>query len=241
MEKMIQKMMKAYPLFIVMGVMIVVISLIIGIINSGNANAYYAVDKVTRESSLVWANTRASFESSVIWLPYFKFLGLAMILGGITMALGVIAGRLQNLGKELMSSVPESARVAIPGRPRSVMLMRMFMMLGMLIIIVGFVVALITAGVAADVYSNTVADLDAAATGSALLQDIARVHSAESWLEAFKFVGLSFLFLGIINGLSTIVWALQYQKQAIPEVVQKLPAATVSNPVANTIAPATGD
>jgi hypothetical protein len=117
------------------------------------------------------------------------------------------------------------------------MLMRMFMMLGMLIIIIGFVVALITAGVAADVYSNTVAGLDAAATGSALLQDIARVHSAESWLEAFKFVGLAFLFLGIINGLSTIVWALQYQKQAIPEVVQKLPAATVPN----TVAPATGD
>ena len=63
-------------------------------------------------------------------------------------------------------------------------------------------------------------DLDAAATGSALLQDIARVHSAESWLEAFKFVGLAFLFLGIINGLSTIVWALQYQKQAIPDYSQ---------------------
>ena len=233
MEKMIQKMMKAYPLFIGMGVMIVALSLVIGVINAGDANTYYAIDKATRETSLLWAGTRAGVESTVIWLPYLKFLGLAMILGGITMALGVIASKLQNLGQGLMSSVPESARVSLPQRPRSVMLMRLFMMLGMLIIIGGFVVALINAGVAADVYSNSVADLDAAATGSALLEDIARIHSAESWLEAFKFVGVAFLFLGIINGLSTIIWALQYQKQAIPEVVHKLPAAIP--------APAVGD
>lgn len=234
MEKALQKMMKGFPLFIAMGVMIVVLAVIIGAVNSANANAYYAVDKVTRETSLAWANVRAGVESTVIWLPYFKFLGLAMILAGITMALGVIATKLQNLGQEIMASVPESARVAIPKRPGSVMWMRLFMMLGMMIIIVGFIVALITAGTAASVYSTPVVDIDATATGSALLQDLASVHSAESWLEAFKFVGVAFFFLGIVNGLSTIIWALQVQKQAIPEVVLNLPKDAVT-------APATGD
>ncbi|MGD2050455.1 MAG: hypothetical protein PVH03_13210, partial [Chloroflexota bacterium] len=145
--------------------------------------------------------------------------------------LGVIATKLQDLGREVMDSVPENARVAIPQRPRSVMWMRLFMMLGMMIIIVGFLVALVTAGTAADVYSNPVVDIDAAATGSALLQDLARVHSAESWLEAFKFVGVAFFFLGIVNGLSTIIWALQYQDKAIPEVVEKLPGDVVAAPV----------
>ena len=214
MENMLQKMMKAYPVFIVMGVMIVVISLIIGAVNSGNANAYFAVDKVARESSVTLAGTRAGFESTVIWLPYFKFLGLA---------LGVIATKLQNLGKEVMSSVPESARVAIPARPRSVMWMRLFMVLGMMVIIVGFIIALITAATASSVYSNTVVAIDAAATGSALLQDLASIHAAESWLEALKFVGVAALFLGIINGLSTIIWALKFQQKAIPEVVEHLP------------------
>ena len=88
-----------------------------------------------------------------------------MILAGITMALGVIATKLQNLGQEVMASVPVSARVAIPKRPRTVMWMRLFMMLGMMIIIVGFIVALITAGTAASVYSTPVVDIDAAATG----------------------------------------------------------------------------
>jgi hypothetical protein len=147
-----------------------------------------------------------------------------MILAGITMATGVIAGKLEMLGKNLMSSVPESARVSIPGRPRSVMMMRMFMMVGMVVILVGFIVALVTAGNAADLYSNPIVTIDAAATGSTLLDELASVRSAETWLEAFKFVGVAFLFLGIINGLSTIIFGLQYQKKAIPEVVQKLPA-----------------
>ncbi len=229
-----QRMMKAYPLFIVMGAMIVVAAVVIGAINANNANAYYAVDKVTRETDLVWANVRAGVESTGIWLPYFKFLGLAMILGGITMALGVIATKLLKMGQEVMASVPESARVAVPAKPRSAMLMRLFMMLGMMIIIVGFIVALFTAGTATSVYGTPVAEIDAAVTGSALLQDLASVHRAESWLEAFKFVGVAALFLGIINGLSTIIFALQFQKKAIPEVVHNLPAATAP-------APATGD
>jgi hypothetical protein len=222
MEQALQNMMKRYPLFIAMGVMIVIVAVILGAINSINASAYYAVDKATRETSLAWANVRAGVESTVIWLPYFKFLGLAMILAGITMALGVIATKLQALGKEVMASVPKNARVSIPARPRSVMWMRLFMMIGMMIIIVGFITALITASTAASVYSTPVVDLDAAATGSALLQDLASIHSAESWLVAFKFVGVAFFFLGIINGLSTIIWALQFQGQAIPEVVHNL-------------------
>lgn len=223
MENMLQKMMKRFPLFIVMGLMIVVVAVIIGAVTTANAADYYSIDKVTRETAQEWVDLRASIESTIIWLPYFKFLGVAMILAGITMALGVIAGKLEMLGKQLMSSVPESARVAVPQRPRSVMWMRLFMMLGMLVILVGFIVSLVTAGTAADLYSNAIPAIDSAASGSALLNDLATVHSTENWLEAFKFLGVAFFFIGIVNGLSTIIYALQYQKKAIPEVVQKLP------------------
>lgn len=230
MEKMLQKMMKRYPVFIAMGFMIVVISVIIGATNTAAAASYYAVDKVTRETTVGWAQVRASIESTLIWLPYFKFLGIAMILGGITMALGVIATRLQDMG----TAVVGNSGVSVPPRPRSVMFMRLFMMLGMVIILAGFVVALINAGTAAAVYSNPVTVLDAAPTGSSLLRSLASVHAAEAWLEALKFVGVAFLFLGIINGLSTIIFALQFQKQAIPQIVAKAPAPSVP-------APAVGD
>lgn len=126
MEKMLQAMMKRFPWFIGMGIMIVMIAVIIGAVNAANATAYYAVDKITRDSGLQLAQVRAGIESTLVWLPYFKFLGVAMILGGITMALGVIALRLQDLGKKVMASVPENARVPVPPKPASVYLMRMF-------------------------------------------------------------------------------------------------------------------
>jgi hypothetical protein len=222
---MLQAMMKRFPMMIGMGAMIVAIPIIIGAVNAANATAYYAVDKITRDASVDLAQIRAGIESTLVWLPYFKFLGVAMILGGITMALGVIGLRLQNLGKKVMASVPETARVAIPPKPVTVYLMRMFMMLGMLIIIVGFIVSLNVAGTASAVYSNPVVEIDAAATGSPLLAGLAGVHAAEAWLEAFKFVGIAFLFLGIVNGLASIIFALNYQRSAILQVAQKLPAS----------------
>ncbi len=224
MEQMLQKMMKRFPLFIAMGFMIVMAAFIIGAVNAGNAAQYFAADKITRDTSSQWAQVRAGIESTTVWLPYFKFLGVAMVLAGITMALGVIATRLENLGKEVMASVPEQARFAVPPRPRTVLYMRMFMMIGMLTIIIGFIVSLSVAGTATAVFSNTIKTIDAAAAGSSLLAGLARVHASEAWLEAFKFVGVAFFFLGIINGLSTIIFALRYQQDTIPQVVENLPA-----------------
>jgi hypothetical protein len=147
MEQMLQKMMKRYPLFIGMGFMIVTLSLIIGAVNASNAANYYAVDKAVRDTSVNLASIRSGIESTIIWLPYFKFLGLAMILGGITMALDIIATTLEKLGKEVMASVPQNVRVTIPHRPKTVLLMRMFMMLGMLLIVIGFIISLAVSNV----------------------------------------------------------------------------------------------
>jgi hypothetical protein len=224
MEQKMQKVMKKFPLFIGMGFMIVVLSLIIAAINANNAVSYYAVDKATRDSSAQWASVRAGIESTVVWLPYFKFLGVAMILGGITMALGIIATTLEKLGKEVMAAVPKQARRPVPARPKTVMAMRLFMMMGMLVIIVGFIISLNVAATAVTVFSNPIVAIDAAATGSVLLQQVASIHATEAWLEAFKFVGVALLFMGILNGLATIIFALKYQETTIPQVVDDLPA-----------------
>ena len=224
MEQKMQSMMKLYPAFIVMGIMMVAIAVVIGVVNAANAAQYFAVDKATRDASQSLAQVRAGIESTIIWLPYFKFLGLSMILAGITMALGVIGLRLQTLGEDVMDSVPKSARITIPPKPKTAMLMRLFMILGMMVILIGLVVSIITAQLAASVFSNPIVALDSAATGSALLQGMAQIHSNEAWLEAFKFVGVAFFFMGIVNGLASIVFALKFQQTAIPEVVENLPA-----------------
>jgi len=241
MEKMLQSMMKRFPMFIAMGLMIVIIAVILGAVNAGSAASYYAVDKVTRDASAELAQVRAGIESTIIWLPYFKFLGVTMIISGIIMALGVIAMRLENLGKKVMSSVPESARQQVPPRPKSVMLMRMFMMLGMLVIIVGFIVSLSAASTARAVFSNPVTTIDAAASGSPLLAGLAQVHATEAWLEAFKFVAIALLFMSIVYGLHTIVLALRYQWAAIPKVVENYPVEEAQQAPAHALAPAAAD
>lgn len=230
MENMLQSMMKHFRMVILMGFMIVAIALVLAAINSANAAGYYAVDKATRDASVQLAAVRAGIESTIVWLPYFKFLGVAMILTGIIFALGVIATNLQNLGKEVMASVPKKARITVPPRPKTVMLMRGSMMLGMLIIVVGLVISIQTAGIAASVFSNPITTIDAATAGSALLSNLAQVHATESWLEAFKFVGVAFYFLAIINGLATIIFALRYQWNAIPEVARNLQGVPVAAP-----------
>ncbi len=222
MEKMMQNMMKHYPMMIGMGFMLVVIALIVGAFNAANAAAYYAVDKAVRDASLELAQVRSGIESTVVWLPYFKFLGVGMILAGITMALGVIATGLQKMATEVLGKAPP--------KPRSAMLMRAWMMLGMLVILVGFIVSLGVAGTASSVFSNPIIAIDAAESGSAILAGLGSVHAAESWLEAFKFVGVGFLFMGIINGLASILYALNLQRQALPQVVQKQGAARSTAP-----------
>jgi len=94
MQKAIGKMARVYPLMIVMGFMIVVIAFIIGYVNSQTAAAYFSASKLVRETTLM--AQRASIESVGLWLPYFKFVGVGMLLGGIVMALRVIIGALRS-------------------------------------------------------------------------------------------------------------------------------------------------
>ena len=184
MEKMIQGMMKRYALFIGMGAMMVMLAVIIGAVNAANAAAYYGVDKVTREASLEWAQVRAGIESTLVWLPYFKFLGVAMIMSGITMAVGLIGLNLQNLGKQVMANVPESARVSVPKKPVSAHLMRFFMMMGMMIIIIGFFVALWLNGTVTSYWNHSIAnELNPAIAGSALLNQLGLITGTLPWLK----------------------------------------------------------
>ncbi|MFQ5930997.1 MAG: hypothetical protein ACE5MM_01175, partial [Nitrospiraceae bacterium] len=80
MQAMIGRMARMYPLLLVMGFMIVAIAFIVGYFNSQTAAAYFAQAKGLRETTLM--AQRASIESTGLWLPYFKFLGIGLILGG---------------------------------------------------------------------------------------------------------------------------------------------------------------
>ena len=90
----------------------VAIALIVGALNVTNAANYYGIDKLTRESSADLAAVRVGVESTVVWLPYLKFLGIGMILAGITVALTVILRTLQTQEQLLAGFLEAKARGA---------------------------------------------------------------------------------------------------------------------------------
>ena len=129
MQKMISKIAPAFPIAIWMGFMIVVLAVVIGFFNSQTAAAYFAESKAVRETTLM--AERAAIASTNLWLPYLKFLGLGMVLGGIVMALKVILDNLMEAGKKVLANLPEDKRPAMPKAPWYGRLMPIMMMLGM--------------------------------------------------------------------------------------------------------------
>ena len=229
MQEFIGKMARTvYPMLLVMGFMIVVIAFIVGLNNAANAAEYFSASKAVRETDLT--ALRAGIESTGIWLPPFKFLGLGLILGGIVMALRVIIDNLKAAGMEVMSNLPADKRPAPSAPPWYGPLMPATMMFGEIVFIAALIVGLVVAAQARDLFSNPIPDIDAAAAGSALLAQLHAIHVAKSWLVPFKFLGVALEFTAIVQGLSTITYILTQQTQLIEKGIQMARASASGRP-----------
>ena len=119
---MIEGMMPAYPVFLLMGLMIVVVAFLVGLAVLTPAQATFFSDaKAVREaagtsSEFALANTTA--HAIEAWLPPVKFFGLGLQLMAITMALGTIALRLRKMGQVIVSHMPEDLQPQMPQPPR---------------------------------------------------------------------------------------------------------------------------
>lgn len=213
MQKMLDAMARMYTLFILMGVMIVAIAFVIGYFNSLTATAYYAAPKAVRETQLL--AERAAIESTGLWLPYFKFLGIGFILAGIVMALRIIINRLRAAGVEVLNNLPPEQRPELPEPPWYGLLAPWVMMLGLVIFIVALVVGVQNAQAATALFSNPIPAIDAAGAGTGLLATLQSIKATSAWLVPFKFFGISTMFLSIAMGLGVIVFLLTQQTQLL--------------------------
>jgi hypothetical protein len=218
MQKMISKMAPMFPIVIWMGFMIVALAFVIGFFNSQTAAAYFAESKAVRETTLL--AERASIESTNLWLPYLKFLGLGLVLGGIVMALRVILDNLMQAGGKVLANLPEEKRPAVPSAPWYGRLMPVVMMLGWLVFIFAFIVSLQLASTARAVFANPIPAIDAAGAGSVLLAQVQTIHATSAWLVPFKFFGIATEFLAILMGLATIAYVLKAQTEMLKKGVQ---------------------
>ncbi|MFQ5943368.1 MAG: hypothetical protein ACE5JF_07435 [Anaerolineales bacterium] len=213
MQQFIGKMARMYPLLIAMGFMIVAIAFVVGYFNSQTADTYFSQTKALRETTLL--AERASIESIGLWLPYFKFLGIGLILGGIVMALRIIIDNLRNAGAQVIDNLPAELRPALPSPPWYGLLMPVVMMMGELVFVVALIVGLGLAADARALFTNPLPAIDAAGSGTALLASLEGIKATSAWLVPFKFFGVATEFLAIAMGLGTIIYILSRQTDMI--------------------------
>ena len=203
--------------FIGMGFMIVVITFIIGLIVSASAADYFAVSKEVREAAVEGSNlaTKIAFiESTKAWLPTFKFLGIGMLLGGVTFLLATILGALRTGGGRVQEALGIELKILRP--PLTAKLFPMAMMMGMMVLMVGLVVGIVLATATYDYWNHSiVSQLNPAGEGSSLLRDLGTINAVKLWLEPFKFVGMALLLTGIGLALATVVRALRWQSNRL--------------------------
>jgi hypothetical protein len=146
MEKMQNTMMKRYQMFAWLGLIIVLIAFALSFVAANANTTFFSEDKATREAATagsVLVNANVIRHSLTAWVPAFKFLGLGIMLGAITMALGLIATTLRNLGKDVMATWPDNLNPGVPAKPVAAKMFPMIMMMGWILLIAGLVWALV--------------------------------------------------------------------------------------------------
>jgi hypothetical protein len=207
--------------FIAMGFMIVVASLIIGLVTSSVAADYFAASKEAREAAATGeelATNKAFIEATKAWLPTFKFLGMGMLLGGVTFLLATILGALRVGGGRVQQGLGVDVTLIKP--PITAKVFPLITMMGMMVLMAAVVIGIVLAFQTYDYWNHSIAtQLNPAQAGSALLADLGTINAIKLWLEPFKFVGLSMLLLSIGLALATIVRVLRWQANRLWEVL----------------------
>lgn len=207
--------------FLGMGFMIVVASFIIGLVNSGVAADYLAFSKVTREAAetgSTLATQKAFIESTKVWMPALKLLGIGMLLGGVTFLLATILGALRTGGGTVQEALGAEVRIVNP--PMTAKMFPMFMMMGMMLLLTALVISIPTATLTYGYWNHSIAaQLNPAVEGSELLRQLGTINAIKLWLEPFKFVGMASLFTGIGLALATIVRVLRWQSNRLWELL----------------------
>ncbi len=212
---------KMWAPFIAMGFMIVMAAFIYGLVNSSISADYFQFSKETREAAAAGsslATQKAFIESTKAWLPSFKFLGMGMILGGVTFLLATILGALRTGGGRVQEALGVPVRIIKP--PMTARIFPMLMMMGMMILIASLIIAIVVATISYGYWNHSIAtELNPAAAGSQLLGSLSTINTVNAWLAPFKFVGIASVLTGIGLALATIIRVLRWQSERLWDVL----------------------
>lgn len=207
--------------FIAIGLAIVLLSFVVGIRVSYMAGDYYGADKVTREAyerDSDPAKQKAWIESTKVWLPTLKFLGMGMILGGVSLLLATVLGALRTGGRWAQEGLGSEFKPM--ETPTTAYLVPAFMALGMIILIAGLIIGIVIANLSFDYWNHSIVNnLDPSTTG--LLRDLGIINAVTLWLQPFSFVGVALMLTSIGMALATMVKVLRQRTERISDIVSQ--------------------
>jgi hypothetical protein len=215
MEKMQNSMMKHYKMFAAIGLIIVVIAFGVSLLAADANSTFFSATKEAREgsdSTLIAANVTRNVIQQ--WVPALKFVGLGLMLGAITMALGIIATTLREFGIGVMSRWPKNLNPGAPDKPRAAKMFPMLMIMGWMLLLVGLIVALASNGTVSAYWNNSIAlVLNPAGLDSIELQRLGFITGIKPWLGALRFAGMALLFTAITVAVTVMIRTLQAQER----------------------------
>ena len=221
---------KMWAPWLIMGLMIVAVALIVDLFTSSTVVDYFSHTKVDREAAVRGtdlARDRAAIETVNAWLPGFKFLGMGMLLGGVSFLLATILGALRTGGGSVQQALGAEVKLIRP--PMTAKVFPMVMMMGMMVLVAAFIVGLVQAHIASDYWNHSIAArLNPAEAGSDILRDLGRIQALGTWLAPLRFVGLALVLSSIGLALATIVRVLRWQSGRLLEVLDSSATSTRS-------------
>ena len=149
------------------------------------------------------ASDKATFETLGVLSSGFGLLGVGLLLAAISFALGRLAGIFRQGGASVQEAAGQPVRV--PPMAWTAWTFLGLMMMGMIVVIAGFVAQVVAAVSIYDAW------IDATGPDGAIVSDLGRAQSITTWSVPVMRAGVALLFTGITFMLATIVHGLREQ------------------------------
>ncbi len=144
------------------------------------------------------------------------FLGMGLILGGITMTLVNVVRSLRAAGRDVQVSL--GAQPVQLDKPLSGKLTPHVMLMGVMVEVAAFVIGIVAATTIGEVSLAALADPSTA--GAANIADIGFVRAASAWLPGLRLVGLALILTSVVLTLTTIQKAIRFQGHRVTELAR---------------------
>lgn len=147
-----------------------------------------------------------------------SFLGMAFILSSITMVLVDILRTMRDSGRDMQQTL-KAGQVTQLEKPTTGKLIAPVMMMGLMIVIAGFILALIVGGLIGGINPEGLADPEV--LSDAELADLGTAEAFDKWLPPLKLFGLALIFTSIVLALRTIIKAIRFTAQRVEELADE--------------------